>query len=209
MLDSFSYRWLLVALFGVFLELASISALDSMLLNINLIAPIERNHSRIDPNGRIYKDRVVVNVTVPIDLKRLKQIQNIERTSQYRIEQNNRTRTKHSISNDSNLFRSHSPMITMPAASSSAPSSTMPILATTQTFLEPNHRFLNEIKNGKKTDVSVTIYHHQAIQDPIYDNGDRKMINSYGNGYGLHYGFDLDGKYAKEKGLPIHFNFQS
>ncbi|KPM11632.1 hypothetical protein QR98_0102050 [Sarcoptes scabiei] len=90
----------------------------------------------------------------------------------------------------------------MPAASSSAPSSTMPILATTQTFL-------NEIKNGKKTDVSVTIYHHQAIQDPIYDNGDRKMINSYGNGYGLHYGFDLDGKYAKEKGLPIHFNFQS
>nr|XP_046917563.1 uncharacterized protein LOC124497918 [Dermatophagoides farinae] len=67
----------------------------------------------------------------------------------------------------------------------------------------PSKEFVNDSHN-KKTDVSVTIFHHQAIHDKNKnDNQTNKSINLYGNGYGLHYGYDLDGQYSREKGYKF------
>lgn len=65
-----------------------------------------------------------------------------------------------------------------------------------------NSNFSNKSKKDEiKPDVKVTIYHHQAIHDPLKKYGNGKLWNYYGNGYGLQYGYNLDGKYAREKGL--------
>lgn len=69
-------------------------------------------------------------------------------------------------------------------------------------MLEPDNSYQEKEINSNKTkpDVSVTIYHHQGIHSPIADYGMGKPWNSYGTGYGLHYDYDLDGKYSRQKG---------
>lgn len=69
-------------------------------------------------------------------------------------------------------------------------------------LLQPddNYQRHTEQEKKKRPDVSVTIYHHQAVHDPVKNYGNGKPWNFYGNGYGLHYGYDLDGKYSRQKG---------
>ncbi|KAH9391100.1 hypothetical protein TYRP_006694, partial [Tyrophagus putrescentiae] len=52
----------------------------------------------------------------------------------------------------------------------------------------------------KQPDVRVTIYHHQGIHDPVEEYGKGGPWNFLGNGYGVHYEHDLDGKYSRQKG---------
>lgn len=72
-------------------------------------------------------------------------------------------------------------------------------------LLQPDDSYerYNGNKNKKRPDVSVTIYHHQTIHDPINKYGKGKQWNLYGNGYGVHYGYDLDGNYSRQKGLIV------
>lgn len=167
-----------------------ILGIKTMSVNINVKTPLNRTKF-----GRsTVEDALGVNVTFPLNFDD-------------QINSNNFTKHFHSkIYKPINFYnRKHEPnhndKFVTRNNQYSASTEEKPVIDDNQ-LLNPDKKFLADVENAKKTDVSVTIYHHRLFQDP-HNEGKKKIINTYGNGFGLHYGFDLDGNYTREKGELI------
>lgn len=164
---------------------------QSVHVNINLINTV--NHKKPDPvfPHFVSQESVAVNYTLPAtqNLYQASVPTNITEDNPYSasVKDYRSIKPQHNYYNDNEALSDSKPY--------------------PKILQDPEEKFLQNVglipkgsDKRKKTDVSVSVYHHQAIHDPVINYGKGKPWNLLANGYGLNYGFDLDGKYTRNKG---------